>query len=95
MMPSRSLCRVLVWTTGSALAVLDGTASAAPDLGKRACAQEAKQLCPVEMRSLSRKKVEGCMIARIGHAAMLRIRAEREAASAGKPGSPPGSQSRK
>lgn len=61
------------------------TAQAAPDLGKRACAQEARHLCPADMRSLSRRRVEACMIAKIEqtspicHAAMLRIKAEREA----------------
>jgi len=63
-----------------------GTAQAAPDLGKRACAQEARQLCPAEMGTFSRHRVEACMIAKIDqtspncHAAMLRIRAERETA---------------
>ena len=62
-----------------------GTAQAAEDLGKKACAQEAKRLCAKEMRSFSRKKVEACMIVKIDqtspicHAAMLRIKAEREA----------------
>lgn len=64
-----------------------GAASAAQDPGKKACAQEARRLCPAEMRSLSRKRVEACMIAKIHqtspvcHAAMLRIKAEREAAA--------------
>lgn len=55
------------------------------DPGKKACAKEARRLCPAEMKSMSRKKVEACMIAKIGqtspvcHAAMLRIKAEREA----------------
>lgn len=63
------------------------TASAAPvaDPGKKACAAEARVLCPAEMRSFSRKKVEACMIARIDqtsplcHAAMLQIKAQRGA----------------
>ncbi len=69
-----------------ALFAVSGSAQAAPDLGKRACAQEAKRLCPAEMRSFSRRRVEACMIAKIDqtspicHAAMLRIKAEREAA---------------
>ncbi len=68
-----------------ALAALTGVAHAAPDLGKRACAQEAKRLCPAEMRSFSRKRVEACMIARIDltsslcHSTMLEIKAQREA----------------
>ena len=68
-----------------ALAAGPGAAQAEPDLGKKACAQEARRLCPAEMRTFSRKKVEACMIARIAdtsptcHDAMLRIRAEREA----------------
>lgn len=66
---------------------LAGTAAAAhaePDLGKKACAHEARQLCPAEMKTLSRKRVEACMIAKVEqtspicHAAMLRIKAERE-----------------
>lgn len=59
---------------------------AAGDPGKKACVEEARRLCPAEMRSFSRKKVEACMIVKIEqtspvcHAAMLRIKAEREAA---------------
>jgi len=59
-------------------------AQAAGDPGRKACAQEARQLCPAEMKSLSRRKVEACMIARIDQtsatcrAAMLQIKAERE-----------------
>ena len=65
---------------------MGGSAHAEQDLGKKACAQEAKRLCPAEMRSLSRKRVEACMINKISltsaicHSAMLRIKAEREAA---------------
>lgn len=60
-------------------------AFAAPDPGKKACAQEARKLCPAEMKTLSRKKVEACMIRNIEKtsptckAAMLKIKAEREA----------------
>lgn len=59
-------------------------ASAAPDPGKKACAQEARKLCPAEMKTLSRKKVEACMIQNIEKtsltckSAMLKIKAERE-----------------
>lgn len=62
-------------------------AHAQSDPGKKACAKEARMLCPAEMKAMSRKKVEACMIAKIGqtspvcHAAMLRIKAEREAAA--------------
>lgn len=69
------------------LATMPIAAQAAPDPGKKACAKEARALCPAEMQSLSRKKVEACMIAKIArtspicHAAMLRIKAEREAAA--------------
>ena len=69
-----------------ALIVTSPATAAAPDLGKKACAQEARRLCPAEMRSFSRKRVETCMIAKIAqtsticHAAMLKIKAEREAA---------------
>ena len=68
-----------------AFAANSGTVQAAEDLGKKACAQEAKRLCAKEMRSFSRKKVEACMITKIDqtspvcHAAMLRIKTEREA----------------
>lgn len=59
-------------------------ASAAPDPGKKACVQEARKLCPAEMKTLSRKKVEACMIRNIEKtsptckSAMLKIKAERE-----------------
>jgi hypothetical protein len=72
-------------------AVLSGTEPSAarpqPDAGKKACVQEARRLCPAEMKSLSRKKVEACMIVKIDqtsptcHAAMLRIKAQREASA--------------
>lgn len=70
-----------------ALGGAGASAHAEPDLGKKACAHEARQLCPAEMNSLSRKRVEACMIAKIEqtspicHAAMLRIKAEREIAT--------------
>ena len=63
---------------------LPGTAYAS-DPGKKACATEARLLCPAEMKTMSRKKVEACMIAKIDqtspicHAAMLQIKAQREA----------------
>ena len=64
---------------------MTSTAFAAPDPGKKACVQEARKLCPAEMKSLSRKKVEACMIRNIEKtsptckSAMLKIKAEREA----------------
>lgn len=72
------------------LALLAATAPALAeaDPGKKACAVEARRLCPVEMRTFSRKKVEACMIVKIDQtsptcrAAMLRIKAEREGAGA-------------
>lgn len=68
-----------------AVVAVGGIAQAEPDPGKKACVAEARRLCPAEMKSMSRKKVEGCMIAKIEqtspicHAAMLKIKAEREA----------------
>ncbi len=68
-----------------AAALMTGTALAAPDPGKKACAKEARALCPAEMKSLSRKKVEACMIRNVEKtsptckATMYRIKAEREA----------------
>ncbi|MFN3473607.1 MAG: hypothetical protein ACK4ZW_06125 [Blastomonas sp.] len=62
-------------------------AHAAPDPGRKACAKEARVLCPAEMKSMSRKKVEACMIAKVERtsptckAAMYRIKAEREQGS--------------
>jgi hypothetical protein len=64
---------------------MTGSALAAPDPGKKACVKEARILCPAEMKSLSRKKVEACMIRNVEKtsptckAAMLKIKAEREA----------------
>lgn len=77
--------RILGYIAMTSLIGGAGEAVAAQDVGKKACAQEARRLCSAEMRSLSRKKVEACMIARIDqtsevcHAAMLRIKAERNA----------------
>ena len=57
----------------------------AGDPGKKACAAEARTLCPAEMKTFSRKRVEACMIAKIDrtspicHAAMLQIKAQRGA----------------
>ena len=64
-----------------------GTAVAAPDPGKKACAKEARVLCPAEMKAMSRKRVEACMIKNIEKtsptckATMLKIKAEREEAA--------------
>ncbi|WP_294330768.1 hypothetical protein [uncultured Sphingomonas sp.] len=72
----------MLWGAGHAVAQ-----QPQPDPGKKACVQEARRLCPAEMKSLSRKKVEACMIAKIDqtspgcHAAMLRIKAQREASA--------------
>lgn len=66
---------------------LTGSALAAPDPGKKACVKEARILCPAEMKSMSRKKVEACMIKNIERtsptckSAMLKIKAERETAA--------------
>lgn len=63
---------------------MTGSALAAPDPGKKACVKEARTLCPSEMKSMSRKKVEACMIMNIEKtsptckSAMLKIKAERE-----------------
>jgi hypothetical protein len=71
----------MVWGAGQALAAPQA------DPGKKACVQEARRLCPAEMKTFSRKKVEACLIVKIDqtspvcHAAMLRIKAEREAAA--------------
>lgn len=72
---------------GAAL-VATAPAQAAPDEGKRACLGDAKALCPAEMRSLSRKKVQACLIARIDktsavcHATMLKLKAAHDTAIA-------------
>ena len=78
--------RPLSTCIGMAALILAATAAqAAEDIGKRACAKEARRLCPAEMRSFSRKRVEACMIVKIDqtsavcHATMLKIKAQREA----------------
>lgn len=69
----------------AALIAMTSPAFATPDPGKKACVQEARKLCPAEMKSLSRKKVEACMIRNIEKTSptcktsMLKIKAEREA----------------
>lgn len=79
--------RASVLIGGALVAIaLGAPAHAAPDLGKKACAKEARTLCPAEMKSMSRKRVEACMIAKVERtsptckAAMYRIKAERERA---------------
>ncbi len=73
------------------VAMTSSVLAAAPDLGKKACAKEARVLCPAEMKSLSRRKVEACMIRNIERtsptckSAMLKIKAEREALARRKP----------
>ena len=55
--------------------------------GKKACVVDARKLCPAEMKSMRRKRVEACMIDQLDrtsatcHAAMLKIKAEREASA--------------
>ncbi len=74
----------------SAALVATAPAQAAPDPGKRACLNDAKVLCAAEMRSLSRKKVQACLIAKIDkvspvcHTTMLKLKAEHDAAAAPK-----------
>ena len=84
-MASNSLRPLAKCLAVAALLTNAGAAQAAPDIGKRACAKEARRLCPAEMRSFSRKRVEACMIVKIDqtsavcHATMLQIKAQREA----------------
>ena len=80
-----------LWRIAIGVAVLfsipDAEAFAEPlgkDAGKRACVAEARRLCPAEMKTFSRAKVEACMIGKIDqtsatcHAVMLQMKAERE-----------------
>ncbi len=73
------------------VAMTSSVLAAAPDPGKKACVKEARTLCPAEMKSLSRRKVEACMIRSIEKtsptckSAMLKIKAEREAQAKRKP----------
>lgn len=84
-MATRAISTFLGLVVGGA--IMATTAQAQADPGKKACVQEARRLCPSEMKSMSRKKVEACMIVKIEqtspqcHAAMLRIKAQREAAA--------------
>lgn len=76
--------RLLIGTC-FAFAAASHVAAAAPDPGKKACAKEAKILCPQEMKSLSRKKVEACMVKNVDKVsptckdAMYEIKRQREA----------------
>ena len=73
----------LSFATALSVLAMANPATAA-DPGKKACATEARSLCPAEMKTMRRKKVEACMIARIDqtspicHAAMLQIKVQRE-----------------
>lgn len=83
---SRNFLRVAA-ALGSLAILMCGPAQALTDLGKKACAKEARKLCPAEMKSLSRKRVEACMIAKVEQTspgcreAMYRIKAQREKAA--------------
>lgn len=61
-------------------------AQAAPDAGKKACLQDAKKLCPAEMKTLSRKRVQACLIAKMSqvspvcHATMMTLKSQHDAA---------------
>ena len=85
-MSTNTLGRMIGPVLAAAALALSGSAVAASDPGKKACVAEAKHLCAAEMKSLSRKKVEACMIVKIEqtspicHAAMLKIKTERETA---------------
>ena len=84
-MPANSLRPLSTSLAMVALLISASAVQAGQDIGKRACAQEARRLCPAEMRSFSRKRVEACMIVKIDqtsavcHATMLKIKAQREA----------------
>lgn len=54
--------RLLGLGVAFALVVVPGSAIAAADPAKKACIKDARALCPNEMKSLSRKKVEACMV---------------------------------
>ncbi len=84
-MKQHSICGIVLGIGATIMSVaICGPAIAAPDPGKKACVKEARTLCPAEMKLLSRKKVEACMIRNIEKtsptckSAMLKIKAERE-----------------
>ena len=69
----------------SAALVATAPAQAAPDPGKQACLQDAKKLCPAEMKTLSRKRVQACLIAKMAqvspvcHGTMMTLKAQHDA----------------
>ena len=85
---TRRRCSLLSVAVLSAALLATTPAQAAPDEGKRACLSDAKALCPAEMRTLSRKRVQACLIARIDktgavcHATMLKLKAAHDTATA-------------
>ena len=85
--PRRRSSLLSLAVLGAAL-IATAPAQAAPDEGKRACLSDAKALCPAEMRTLSRKKVQACLIARMDktsavcHATMLKLKAAHDTATA-------------
>lgn len=68
-----------------ALVLLAGVAGSAwaDDPAKKACFADAKRLCPAEVKSLSRHKVELCLNRQVEkttpgcHAMILKVRADR------------------
>ncbi len=83
----RRLVSTLAFAT---LAALAAAPAAAADEGKKACITDARNLCKAEMNSMSRKRVQACLIAKIEqtspicHTTMLKLKAEHEAALAAK-----------
>jgi hypothetical protein len=75
-------------TLGAALLLSLPVAARADDPARRACFADANRLCPAEVHSLSRHRVELCLAAHeaqtspVCHAMIETIRAQRTAAAA-------------
>lgn len=82
-----SIRLALVCVTAASFAGM-ATQANAEDIGKKACYQDAKQLCPDDVKALSRSRVRACLIKNIDktsafcHATMLKLKAENQASPA-------------
>ena len=82
---------IIVRAAGAVILLSTSVATLADDPARRACHADAVRLCPAEMHSLSRRRVELCLWARVSqttpvcHAMILTIHAQRQAAASRAP----------
>ena len=82
---------IIVRAAGAFILLSMSVAALADDPARRACHADAVRLCPAEVHSLNRRRVELCLWARVNqttpvcHAMILTIHAQRAAAASRAP----------